>query len=125
MKMGKLEGSPEKIRDFFQNNGLNIQDYLEKPEPPLKRILFIVPVLLIAGAISLLTLIAPSAESAQNFLFLTGCGAGIWLAVNVQIRYKNTWAAVFTAVGTVLLMLVAFGEMAPSELVQHMKDLKK
>ena len=125
MKMGKLEGSQEEIHDFFQNNGLNIQDYLEKPEPPLKRIWFIVPVLLIAGAISLLTLIAPSAESAQKFLFLTGFGAGIWLAVNVQIRYKNAWAAFFTAVGTVLLMLVAIGEMAPSELVQHMKDLKK
>jgi len=125
MKIGMVEGSPEEIRDFFQNNGLNIQDYLEKPETPLNRIWFIVPVLLIFGAISLLTLIASVPNPTQAFLFLIGCGAGIWLAVNVQIRFKNTWAAGFIAVGTILLMLVAIGVMAPSELVQQMKDLRK
>jgi hypothetical protein len=46
MKIGKMEGSPEEIKNFFQDNGLNIPDFLEKPEAPLKPIWLIAPVFL-------------------------------------------------------------------------------
>ena len=125
MKFGKqMEGSPEEIRDFFQNNGLNITDYIERPESPLKPIWFIVPVCLILLSLSCLTLLAPLRPSMQTFVFLLGCGAGIWLAVNVQLRFKNTWAAVFVAVGTILIMLVAIGTVTPVEMIQQLRKLK-
>jgi hypothetical protein len=125
MKFGKqMEGSPEEIRDFFQNNGLNITDYIERPELPLKPIWFIVPVCLILLSLSCLTLLAPLRPSMQTFVFLLGCGAGIWLAVNVQLRFKNTWAAVFVAIGTILIMLVAIGTVTPVEMIQQLRKLK-
>jgi energy-coupling factor transporter transmembrane protein EcfT len=125
MKIGKMEGSPEEIRDFFQNNGLNIADYLERLEPSLKAVWFIVPVILVIASLSWLTLLTPTHAPIQTFVFLIGCGGGIWLAVDVQIRFKNTWAAVFVAVGTVLIMLVAIGMVTPREMIQHLKELKK
>ena len=124
MKIGKLEGSPEEIRDFIENNGLNIEDYLDRPQPPLKLVWLIVPVCVIIVQLSWLTLFAPTSIALQTFVFLIGCGAGIWLAVNVQIRFQSTWAATFVAVGVVLIMLVAIGMLSPAELVQQLKEIR-
>lgn len=125
MKMGQIEGSPEEIRDFFQNNGLNIADYIEKPEDPLKPIWLIVPAIILALAFSSLTLFAPQTPATQNLIFLFGCGAGIWLTVSVQIKFKNTWAAGFIAIGSILIMLVAIGLITPTEMMQHLKEIQK
>jgi len=125
MKFGnKMEGSPEEIRDFFQNNGLNITDYMGRPELPLKTVWFVVPVCLIVVSLACLTLLMPLRMSVQTFVFLLGCGAGIWLAVNVQLRFKNTWAAVFVAIGTILIMLVAIGTVTPTEMIQQLNKFK-
>ncbi len=125
MKLGKMEGSPEEIRDFFQNNGLNIEDYLEKPEAPINFFWFILSTILIISSVVILTLVQPKSEVVQNLLFLLGCGGGLWLAVIVQIKFKNTWAAGFIAVGIVLLLLVALGMITPKELLENIKSLRK
>ncbi|MCX5822488.1 MAG: hypothetical protein NTY86_03005 [Deltaproteobacteria bacterium] len=125
MKFGnKMEGSPEEIRDFFQNNGLNITDYMERPDLPLKAVWFILPVCFIVVSLTCLTFLMPLGTSMQTFVFLLGCGAGIWLAVNVQLRFKNTWAAVFVAIGTILLILVAIGTVTPTEMIQQLNKFK-
>ncbi len=125
MKMGKMEGTPEEIRDFFQNNDLNIEDYIERPESPLKPVWFILPAVVLVLAFSFLTMFAPQSSAVQNFMFLIGFGAGIWLSVSVQIRFKNIWAAVFVAVGSVLIMLVAIGVITPKEIIQHLKEMRE
>jgi uncharacterized membrane protein len=125
MKIGKMEGSPEEIKDFFQNIDLNIADYLERTEQPMKSIWFVLPVVMVIFSLSWLTLFAPSLVALQTFIFSIGCGGGIWLAVNVQIRFKNTWAAVFVAIGAVLLMMVAIGLVTPTEMLQSLKEFKK
>lgn len=125
MKIGNTEGTPEEIKDFFQNNSLNIIDYLEKPEQPLKPVWFIVPVSLVIAALLCLTLLAPTQTSLRTLVFLLGCSAGFWLAVNVQIRFKNAWATFFVAVGAVLVMLVAIGIVAPLDMVKYLKELRK
>ena len=125
MKEGIVEGSPEEIRDFFQNNGLNIEDYIETPESPLKPIWLIIPTIIFIFAFSALTLLPPQSVSIQNFIFLIGCGAGIWLSVSVQIKFKNTWAAGFVAIGAVLIMLVAIGVITPKEMMQHLKEIRQ
>lgn len=125
MKIGNVEGSPEEITDFFQDNGLNMADYLEKPDSPMKSAWFIAPVPVIIGSIFWLVLFAPSSSSMKTFLFIIGCCAGLWLAASVQIRYKNTVAAIIIALGIILLMLVALGVITPLEMFQHAKELKK
>jgi uncharacterized membrane protein len=125
MKIGNTEGTPEEIKDFFENNSLNIIDYLEKPDQPLKPVWFIVPVSLVIAALLCLTLLAFTLTSVRTLVFLLGCSAGFWLAVNVQIRFKNAWATFFVAVGTVLVMLVAIGMVAPIDMLQHLKELRK
>lgn len=125
MKLGKLEGSPEEIRDFCQYNNVNIADFLERPEPPLKPVWFIVPGFLVIFSLFCLTILRLTSTAFQTFIFLIGCGAGIWLAVSVQIRFKNTWAAIFVAFGIILIMLVAIGAVTPSEMIRYFEKFKK
>lgn len=124
MKIGRMEGSPEEINNFFQNNGLNISEYLEKAEPPIKIIWLIAPVFFIILFLAGLTLFSLSA-GVSIFVFLLGCGAAIWLAAALQIRFKNTWAAIFVFFGILLIMLVAIGVVKPVEMIQYFKDFKK
>lgn len=123
MKYGKAEGTPEEISNFYENSGLKLAEYL-KPERPLKPIWLIAPGFFIVVCLAGLTLCALS-TGVRSFVFLLGCGAGIWLAVALQIRFKNTWAAVFAVVGTLLLMLVAIGVVQPVEMIQYFKDFNK
>lgn len=124
MKIGKMVGSPEEIRDFIENNGLNIEDYLELPQSRPKLVWSIPPVCLFIVVLCWLTLFPPTSIALQTFIFLIGCLGAIWLAVNVQIRFQNTWATTFLVVGTVLIMLVAIGVLSPEELIQQLKEIK-
>ena len=124
MKVGKMEGSPQEIKDLCENNGLNIEDYLEKPEQPLGKFWFIAPGFLFVLSIVVLTLTASLQKSWQTLVFLLGCCCALWLAVSVQLRFKNTWATTSIAIGGLLLMLVALGAVTPQELLQHAKDFK-
>ena len=124
MKIGEMEGTPEEIRDFCQNNGLNIEEYLEKPEKPLNRYLFIGPSCLYVFSLIFLTTISGVSDGWRTFIFLFGCCCALWLAVNVQIRFKNTWATSFILIGGISFMLVALGVISPSQLLDEARDLK-
>lgn len=125
MKIGKMEGTPEEIRGFCEGNNIDIARFLELGDSPLKPIWLLTPIVFIIVAIGWLLLASPENHSMRTFIFLVGCGAGIWLAVCIQLRFKSTWSAGFVAVGILLLMLVAFGVIAPQEMIQHFKDISK
>jgi hypothetical protein len=124
MKIGNMEGTPEEIKNFIVINDCNLQDILNLPEPPLNLLWFVPPVILTIISLSCLTLFRPNSETLKPFLFLIGCGAGIWLSVNVQLRFKNSLATVLVALGTVLIMLVAAGYITPIEIFRSLKELK-
>ena len=44
MKVGPVDGSVQEVQDLFENHGLNIKDYLEKPSSPLKSRFLVIPV---------------------------------------------------------------------------------
>ncbi len=124
MKIGKMEGTPEEIRDFFQNNGLSIEDYLEKPEKPISRYLFIGPSCFYVVFIILLTTVSGVSDGWRTVIFLIGCCCSLWLAVSVQIRFKNTWATSFIILCGISFMLVALGVISPTELLDQARKLK-
>jgi hypothetical protein len=67
----------------------------------------------------------PLSSDVRNFVFLLGCGASLWLAFALQIRFKNIWAAIFVFFWLLLIMLVALGVVKPVEMIQYYKDFKK
>ena len=125
MKFGPVEGTSEEIKNFFQDNGLKAKDYFVPPESPIATVWLFVPSVCVVFALAVLTLFAPWSAARATFIFLVGCAASIWLAVNVQLRFKSAWATGLVAIGCLLLMLVALGTVTPLQMLEAIKSLRK
>jgi len=125
MKFGPLEGTSEEIKNFFQDNGLRAADYIALPDEPIGPIWFAVPIAIFIAALAVLTFLSGLTKPAATFVFLIGCAAGMWLAVNTQLRFKSPWATGTLVLGCLLLMLVALGAVTPLDLLNEVKSLKK
>ncbi|WP_060988502.1 hypothetical protein [Photobacterium leiognathi] len=121
MKLGPVEGTPEEVNNFFQNNGLNPLDYFEKPEKQLSKVWLILPCVIFVVCLSVLSFVGELTEKVKLFIFLIGFGAGAWAAVCVHIRFKSAWGAGSIILASLLIMLVAFGVLQPAQLLEHIK----
>jgi hypothetical protein len=122
MKVGPIEGTKEEITGFFQDNGLKVSDYFQLPEAPLKAVWLVLPAFLIIVALGILTLAEPLSTGQRMFVFLVGGTATIWLAVGVQLRFKNSWATGIVAIGGVLVLLVAHGDLSPMQMFNEVRS---
>ena len=125
MKIGGLEGTPQEIRDTFENNGLRLEDYLVRPEAQLSCLWIILPSISVAVVLVLLVLLAPLTKNLLLLLFLLGAGCVLWLTVATQVRFKNGWASFAVIFVGLLMLLVAGGFIEPKETAQVLKELKK
>ena len=126
MKLGPFDGSVEEVRNLFENNGLKLEDYLEKPPAPLKTRFLILPAVVLAIALSFLALLTSYCSlSILTLIYLLGFGGGTWLTVSTQLRFKNTLATFVVAIGSLLLILVASGIFSPKEAAEFIKDFRK
>ncbi len=125
MKIGRIEGTLQEIRDAFEIHGLQLEDYLERPEAPLSKVWIIAPALSVAVVLILLVLLAPMGKTTLLLLFLLGAGSVLWLTVVIQVRFKNGWATAAVATGGLLMLLVAGGFIEPKDAPQVLKELKK
>ncbi len=124
MKLGKAEGTPEEIKDFFENHGLNPEDYFDKTEIPLHPKWVAIPGSAVAISVLLLVLFDNVSQKLHILFFLVGAGCACWAAASLQIRFKNGWATTVTAVGALLVLLVAAGFITPKETVDAIRGLK-
>jgi len=119
MKIGPVEGTSEEVNDFFQNNGLNLSEYLQKPEPPLSNIWLIIPAILFVFSFGVLSITQIASANWKVFVFLLGFASSVWLGVSVHIRFKSSWSAWAIILAGLLIMLVALGVIEPKELLEH------
>jgi len=119
MKIGHVEGTPEEIKGFMENNGLQVDRFFQPAERPISTVWFIVPSALVVISIGVLTMVQLSQKGASTFVFLAGCGGALWLAANIQLRFKNVWAAAGVLIGCILFLLVALGVLLPSDLLKE------
>lgn len=124
MKLGKAEGTPEEIKNFFENNGMNPEDYFEKTERPLHWMWLAIPGSIVAVAVLMLVLLDDLSPKTHILIFLVGAGSACWVATSLQVRFKNVWATTVVAVGALLVLLVAAGFITPKETVDAIKGLK-
>ena len=125
MKLHNMEGTPQEICDFFQNNGLNMADFFTVPEKPMSVAWVILPGVLAFLSMAVLIFNKSLTEEPKTALFVFAAACSIWAGVAVQVRHKNTWAAGFVIVGGLLLTLVANGILTPKQMYQEVKSLKK
>lgn len=125
MKVKDLEGSPQELHDFFQNNGMNISDYIAVP---MKKLWLIIPVVL--GMISLAAIVIGQIVYPE---FSKKCLLGavvvclaclVWMAIVVQVMYSNTTGTIIAGIGGLLILLVAAGILPVAEILPTVKSLK-
>ena len=119
MKVGSVEGTPEEVKNFFENHGLDLSSYLEKPDPPLNKIWLILPSITFVVFLSMPTFV--SSDEWKLLLLLSGFAVSVWLAASVQIRFKSNWSSSIILIVGFLIMLVANGYLAPLEFLEQFK----
>lgn len=122
MKLGPVEGTPEEVNNFFQNNGLNPLDYFEKPEPSLQTRWLIIPAVLFVASFMLLAIVGAEYSTIKILLFLFGFASSVWLAVCVDIRFRTPWGAGAIILAGLLIMLVALGVVKPEQLTKYYQN---
>lgn len=119
MKLGPVEGTHEEVINFFENNGLNIQDYFQKPKPELAVTWLITPALIIVISFITLSLLGIGYDELKIILFSIGFSSSVWLAVSVHIRFKTSWGAGAIVLAGLLIMLIALGVLKPEQMTKY------
>lgn len=125
MKFKDFEGSYDEINNFFQNNGLNLSNYLNiKDEPENKkadrRWIFLLIGLFIIFNISNCKL-EQNSEYYIPVSILTLGSLGCLIAI-VQLNYEKWIVSTIAGVCGLLMMVISFKILTPQETVKVVKD---
>jgi predicted membrane-bound dolichyl-phosphate-mannose-protein mannosyltransferase len=120
-----LEGTPQEIRDFFQDNGLQAKNYLTQVEQPLGKLHFVTSSIVYAASAVLLVFIPAVWRAPTIIAFVLGVISLGWLSISLQLRYKNVWAATLCVIMGIPLLLVAVGLIAPLDFLNHLQQIQR
>src|SRR5680860_410747 len=102
MKVGPVDGSAKEVRDLLENNGLKLEDYLEKPPSLLETKFIIIPVVVFLITLCTVAVLPGGAADWQLRLFyIFSFGSGTWVCASTQLRFKNSITTFCVAVGPV------------------------
>ena len=118
MKLGDLEGTPEEIKDFFENNGLALNDYFQPPDKPIHPAWLFIPTIIVV--ISVLWPNFADRTSPQTLPFLLGCLGIVWLTISLQIRYKRITVSSIAVFGCMAVLVVSYRLLTPLEAIQQL-----
>ena len=126
MKFGPIDGSPEEIRDLLKNDGLKLTDYFERPATMLQSRYVVLPaVVLGVGLVAVVSFAGSPSKNLLRLLDLLSVGGVLWLIVSVQLRFRQTAATLATALGSLLMLMIAKGILSLPEVTEILKDLWK
>lgn len=124
MKLGQAEGTPEEIKNFIENNGLDPTKFFETQQNPTSKKWFIGPLFLLLTSILGLIFIPPEYKKAITIFFVIGTVGLVWICTLIQILFKNVWATCFLGIGTIFILLIAMGIVSPSDLPEEARKWK-
>jgi hypothetical protein len=119
MKLGDLEGTPEEIKDFCENTGLNLSDYFQPPDKPIHSAWVYVPAIIVV--VSVLWPNFTEAAPSKAAPFLIGCLGIVWLSISLQIRYKQPVVSSIAGFGCAAVLVVSYGFLTPLEAIQQLQ----
>lgn len=120
MKLGSIEGSPQEIKDLFENNGLKLENYIEKPKNNnIDTLWVLLPSVLLIIGLSTLYFMDPKLTKMIGFTQIVCIGLNIWLIISIQLRYNNVWATGFSIFGLCLMFMVTTKIISPKEAIER------
>jgi hypothetical protein len=124
MKMGPFDGTVKEWSDLLENHGLRPEDYLEKPPAQLHTRYLTIPAVLFGASLCAFALFSHQLPpTVTNLFYVLSFGSALWLTVSIQLRFRNGMGTFCTAIGAVLLILLASGALSPRETADFVKEL--
>lgn len=118
MKLGQAEGTPEEIKGFLENHGMDPKDFFEKPAKPMNNAWYAIPGVIILFSVATLVFCTWISPAGKNFLFLLGAIGFFWCGSLIYQQLKNVWMVAGVVVFGILVMLVSMGAMAPMQMLE-------
>lgn len=105
MKIGKenIEGTPQEIKDFFDNHNSKISDFIQMPEPPLKVRWIVMPATIMCIILLLLILKVGN----QPLLIVSDVVVSTWLICMSFLKCKKWLIVPILAIGLLISLLLA------------------
>ena len=122
MRVGNMDGTPEDICNLLENNGLKLDDYIQRPQKTwhdMSIYWIVVPVLLYIAVLFTAYLCKPYAM----IFFLAGAVVVVMITIILHLKFTNGWISIFTAIAGVLILLVSVGMVSPTEVPKIIKEL--
>jgi hypothetical protein len=123
MRIGKIEGTPQEIKDMFDDQGFRFEDYLGEPYSPPKKIWVVIPICLTLLTLMAIVIIGDSDLRLVSVLYILCFATGMWSTCSIQYTLKNTSVTVIVAIGIILLILVVFQYIKPQDTIPLIKKI--
>lgn len=123
MKLGPMEGTPDEVKDFAENLGLNLKDYVTPKKQSI--VWVVVPAFLFLLCMVTLILCTALTDKYKLLTFVLGVSASVWLTLSYQIRFQVGANVYLISLCGLILMLVALGVITPIEALEKISSFKK
>lgn len=125
MRIGKIEGTPQELKDMLDDQGFNFEDYLGEPYSPPKKRWIVIPTMIIIILLTTIVVIGKTNVKVNSILFILCFLSGVWCTCSVAIILKNSVVTSIIAIGLLLLMLIIFGYIQPKDSIDILKVFSK
>ena len=124
MKIGGAEGTPAEIKEFLENNGLDVKKYFADYKEAGNWTIAVPCIINLATAIAILYFRKNSIDG-TDYLIIAGLATIVWMACVVQTRFRSLTSTIVVAIGAILILLVANGVMRAADLPEKVKSLSE
>lgn len=121
MRIGNFEGTPEEIKDLFENQNFKFEDYLGEPISTFKNRWLVIPIILFILFLILTVFLDNVNINFTKILFLFTLISGVWLTASVHIKCKNKGVTFIIALGLLIITFLGNGYMLPKEILDWLK----
>ena len=123
MKIGnEIEGTPEEIKDFFENNGLNLEDYVVKPQTfSLQNQWIFIPITLFIAISCIILIFLPDTGTIRKVFTVIDLLIVLWIVSYAHLKFNNKFVTLIICIGLLLITLFVYGEISLIELFEKIE----
>jgi ABC-type dipeptide/oligopeptide/nickel transport system permease component len=118
MKFGPIEGTPQEVKDYMENNGLDPNKYFE-----VKNINKISVGWIFGSSLLFLAMIITLTFLNTSSFFLPALLVTIFIAIFctaiIHLHYENSWCSTMVGVGLFVLISLAAGFVTPKQAISQ------
>lgn len=115
----ELEGTPEEIHDFCQNNGLNFNDFFVKP---ISKYWLIGACSIWCVLITIAIFLPPEEIKFRTLLLLVMCGNSLGIGIIIKRQFDQDY--ILITVFLIIFSMVGVGFIPAEKMIEYLNKVK-